>query len=378
RRKRKRRRSHWREKRRKKNGKDGPTVGCKLPSRQASIIVGLVPTVYEDGSFSRPDWMAPGLKSPKSIAAAFRQRFPEAPICRPVGSPEKRAWAAMQPSEATEKIRSRATVGESTNQGLLGQLLKDAAMAVFATLHVVFLVYLLEVVFFDVLVNIPVTTRSGATSVRMICPGCRSNKFMEPPGVSGHGWSNVSATKIRAIPDVGRAVVPLSGRYACTNLECPLVLASAKNAAIQKKVDFADDGRDEATIRKWYPNGATFTTQDDRDMRRYMSFAEKHWDGTWWPGGKFVRGTLVATPSVVVLNTIYNAGHDEDHMRRGIQVECKGEFFNMDGTWRIGLRVPGVPACLYFLMSETSKVHDFGAITCESKAQLRPLFMRCA
>ncbi|CAB1102665.1 unnamed protein product [Ectocarpus sp. CCAP 1310/34] len=117
-----------------------------------------------------------------------------------------------------------------------------------------------------------------------------------------------------------------------------------------------------------------------RDMRRYMSFAEKHGDGSLWPGWKFVRGTLVGTPSVAVLNTIYNAGHDEekDYMRRVIQAECEGQIVNMDGTWRIGLRVPGVPACLYFLLGENAKVHDYGAITSESKSELRPLFMRYA
>lgn len=65
-------------------------------------------------------------------------------------------------------------------------------------------------------------------------------------------------------------------------------------------------------------------------------------------------------------------------MRRVIQAECEGQIVNMDGTWRIGLRVPGVPACLYFLLGENAKVHDYGAIKSESKSQLRPLFMRCA
>eukprot|EP00752_Nemacystus_decipiens_P012351 g10949.t1 len=46
-------------------------------------------------------------------------------------------------------------------------------------------------------------------------------------------------------------------------------------------------------------------------MWRNMVFAKKHWGGTSWPGWKFNRGTLVATPSVAVLSTIYSTGHDE-------------------------------------------------------------------
>ena len=57
--------------------------------------------------------------------------------------------AAMQPSQVTSKMKARAEAGES-----MDQLLKEAAMAVFATTHVVFALYLHEVVFFDVLVAI--------------------------------------------------------------------------------------------------------------------------------------------------------------------------------------------------------------------------------
>lgn len=78
-----------------------------------------------------------------------------------------------------------------------------------------------------------------------------------------HAISRITL-QIRAIPDVGRVVVPLSGRYACQNPCCPLVLASAKKAAMKNKVEVADDGWDEATTQKWCPNGATFNTQDDR------------------------------------------------------------------------------------------------------------------
>eukprot|EP00752_Nemacystus_decipiens_P012352 g10949.t2 len=115
-------------------------------------------------------------------------------------------------------------------------------------------------------------------------------------------------------------------------------------------------------------------------MWRNMVFAKKHWGGTSWPGWKFNRGTLVATPSVAVLSTIYSTGHDEetDHMRRAIQSECDGEFLNVDGTWRIASRVVGMPDCLFFLLGEDAKVHDYGAVTGEHKNFLRPLYERYA
>lgn len=45
-------------------------------------------------------------------------------------------------------------------------------------------------------VIVQVTTPHGATGVRMICPGCRSNKAVVPPGTSGGGFPVTSADKV--------------------------------------------------------------------------------------------------------------------------------------------------------------------------------------
>lgn len=54
-----------------------------------------------------------------------------------------------------------------------------------------------------------------------------------------------------------------------------------------------------------------------------------------------------------------------------------GLFLNVDGTWRIGLRVLHGPDCLFFLMGEDAKIHDYGAFTSESHRELCPFFTRC-
>ncbi|CAB1120051.1 unnamed protein product [Ectocarpus sp. CCAP 1310/34] len=80
---------------------------------------------------------------PKYVAAAFNRRFPDAPICRPADSPEKRAAAAMKAAKVTPAMRTRVEKGE-----IMDVFLKEPAMAVFATTQVVFALYVHEVVFF--------------------------------------------------------------------------------------------------------------------------------------------------------------------------------------------------------------------------------------
>ncbi len=64
-------------------------------------------------------------------------------------------------------------------------------------------------------------------------------------------------------------------------------------------------------------------------------------------------------------------------MRRAIQSECDGEFANSDGTWRLPSRVPGVPNCLYTIMGEDGKVHDYAVLRSESKKEVEPFVVRC-
>ena len=138
----------------------------------AKSVMKHVPSAREDGIL-----LAPGakerdlLRPPAVVAAEFNKRFPEAPLCRPLESPEKLAEAAMNPAATTkamekraEKILLAAVPGETTaavrqraekKKGILEQLRMEAAMAVFATMNVVFALYMLEVVFFDILVKIP-------------------------------------------------------------------------------------------------------------------------------------------------------------------------------------------------------------------------------
>lgn len=59
--------------------------------------------------------------------------------------------------------------------------------------------------------------------------------------------------------------------------------------------------------------------QEIRDMERYIRFAmsqreierEAGKEPSVWPGWKFKHGTIIATPSVTVLNTMYSTGHGE-------------------------------------------------------------------
>ncbi|CAB1113640.1 unnamed protein product [Ectocarpus sp. CCAP 1310/34] len=223
--------------------------------KQARTVLDTLPKIAGNGTLTPPQWMKERHLPPKYVAAAFNRRFPDAPICRPADSLEKRAAAAMKAAKVTPAMSTRVENGE-----IIDVLLKESVMAVFATTQVVFALYVHEVM----------TTPGGAKGVRMIGPGCKSNSEVKPPGVSGHDFPNAGAQKairtfaIRAVPDVGRVVVPLAGRYFCTASGCPLVLESAKKAANKKKVVVADDGWDEATIREHCPNGGSFTTMDDR------------------------------------------------------------------------------------------------------------------
>ncbi|CAM9570500.1 unnamed protein product [Pylaiella littoralis] len=339
-------------------------------SRSARSVMRYMPRIAAGGALIPQGMRAgdAGVKSPRAVAAQFRARFPNAPICRPLESVEDRALAAMQLKAATPAMKKRAEEGED-----MGYLLREAAMGVFATVHVDVAIFAHELVFFPILVKderFQVQTENG-TAVVMICPGCKSNKFVKPPGVSGHGFPCLSA-KLRVAHDIAGVAVPVAGRYACLGPTCPLRMESAKRAAEKANVVIGDDGWDEDTIRKYSPNGASFTTMDDRymqllpeeivekfpyrffkqngtserlldvvratkgdlqsahrmlvagdqgqeirDMGRYFRFVgvqqemerKAGREPTLWPGWKFKRGTIAATPSVTVLNTIYSAGH---------------------------------------------------------------------
>ncbi|CAB1113369.1 unnamed protein product [Ectocarpus sp. CCAP 1310/34] len=254
------------------------------------------------------------------LSTAIYRRFPDAPICRPADSPEKRAAAAMKAAKVTPAMSTRVENGE-----IIDVLLKESAMAVFATTQVVFALYVHEVIRAvpDVgRVVVPLAGRYSCTAsgcplvlesakkpantkkvviaddewdeatIREHCPNggfftTMDDRYMHllpeeivsrlpfryfrQNGTSETLLDQVRATEgdlqIRAVPDVGRVVVPLAGRYSCTASGCPLVLESAKKAANKKKVVIADDGWDEATIREHCPNGGSFTTMDDRYMQ---------------------------------------------------------------------------------------------------------------
>eukprot|EP00752_Nemacystus_decipiens_P018077 g16209.t1 len=147
--------------------------------------------------------------------------------------PETRAVAAMQAAKtaaakAAAKAKSKAG-GSSDNEEVdVGQVMRQAAMATFATMNVRVVLYVHEVVFFQELVQLEefqFETKNGM-GVRMICPSCRTNKFVLPPGVQNNGYPNVSAKRVRVAYDVDGVVVPLAGRYRCKNPQCDLVLGS--------------------------------------------------------------------------------------------------------------------------------------------------------
>ncbi|CAM9753350.1 unnamed protein product [Pylaiella littoralis] len=233
-----------------------------------------LPTAAVDGSLRPPGTRggdAAVLPPPRVVAAQFRERFPEAPFCRPVESVEVRALAAMRPSSATAAMKKRAKKGgEVMDMEMLDDLLREAAMAVFATIHVVVIVYLLEVVFFEDLVKLKcfqVETASGR-GVMMICPGCKTNKYVVTPGHSGGGYPSLNSDRVRVAHDVCGVVMPIFGRYSCKNPKCSLVIDSAKKAARKAKKDVDATVWDEKTVLAFCPkNGVSFNTMDERYMK---------------------------------------------------------------------------------------------------------------
>lgn len=124
--------------------------GRLVPSNNAAA--GAPAALKGKGKGKSPAWKGKGM-SPKEIAAAFRERFPQAPICRPVDNVETRAIAAMKPTPA---IRKAATMANGRiDEERMRELLREAAMAVFATINVVVLAFVHEVVFFEQLVKDP-------------------------------------------------------------------------------------------------------------------------------------------------------------------------------------------------------------------------------
>ncbi|CAM9721759.1 unnamed protein product, partial [Pylaiella littoralis] len=171
------------------------------------------------------------LLSPAEVAAAFNSKFPQAPICRPAENVETRALAAMQPTAAMKK---KATAKDGrVDEVRLGELVREAAMAVFATVSVLVAVYVHEIVFFNLLVRdkrFQMLTAAGM-GVMMMCPSCLTNKFVHPPGVSGNGFPSIFSQKVRVAHDVDGVVAPLHAKYRCKNPQCPMVIESARRSA---------------------------------------------------------------------------------------------------------------------------------------------------
>ncbi|CAM9518125.1 unnamed protein product, partial [Hapterophycus canaliculatus] len=130
--------------------------------------------------------------------------------------------------------------------------------------------------------------------------------------------------------------------------------------------------------------------QEMRVMRRYIRFAEEQraierkgrLDGrcTVWPGWKFNRGTLISTPSVTVLNTLYKAGHEEDkyNMSAELVSNAGGEFLNIDATFRVAGKTMDDAQCLLFALGEDAKVHVYAAIKSEKQDEVQPVLERYA
>ncbi|CAB1106483.1 unnamed protein product [Ectocarpus sp. CCAP 1310/34] len=296
-------------------------------AKQARTVLDTLPKIAGNGTLTPPQWKKERHLPPKYVVAALNRRFPDAPICRPADSPEKRAAAAMKAAKVTPAMSTRVE-----NGAIIDVLLKELVMAVFATTQVVFALYVHEVV----------TTPSGAKGVRMICPGCKSNSEVKPPGVSGHDFPNAGAQKA-------------SRTFAGT-------LSSWKvpRRWPTKKVVIADDGWDEATSREHCPNGASFITMDDRILvagEQGRELREIHW--------------------CIRFRVLSSSTGQGAHATR-IHSQCEGQFLCMDGTWRIGLRVIDSPDCLCFLLGEDAKVHSYGAVQSERKEEIYLLLNRYA
>ncbi|CAM9751148.1 unnamed protein product [Ectocarpus sp. 6 AP-2014] len=141
--------------------------------------------------------------SPAAVARAFREKFPQVPICTPEEGVEARARAAMHPTAATTAMSRAATDGGAD----MGELLREAAMAAFATIHVAVALYIIVFVMCPPQVKV----NGGEVGVRTICPSCLTNEFVETPGVSRNGFPSVSRQKIRVAHDIHGVVVPVFG-----------------------------------------------------------------------------------------------------------------------------------------------------------------------
>ena len=79
--------------------------------------------------------------------------------------------------------------------------------------------------------------RTPEGGVLCICNHCLSNKFVRPPEHGGRAFVNnhfstIDSTNIRAEHGVSGIRTPLSGRYSCSNPDCPAVIQ-----AVSKKIN---------------------------------------------------------------------------------------------------------------------------------------------
>ncbi|CAN0254765.1 unnamed protein product, partial [Ectocarpus sp. 13 AM-2016] len=156
----------------------------------------------------------------------------------------------------------------------MGELLREAAMAAFATIHVAVALYVHEVVFFEELVRDPrfqVKTKGGELGVRMICPSCLTNEFVETPGVSGNGFPSVSSQKLRVAHDIHGVVVPVFGKYRYKNPACDLNIRSARKSAEKAEknggLKASEIVWNDAAVTSHCKNGVSFNTMDTRYMQ---------------------------------------------------------------------------------------------------------------
>ena len=65
--------------------------------------------------------------------------------------------------------------------------------------------------------------------------------------------------------DVGRVVIPVSGKYSCKNPKYPMLIASAKKAAeADLKAPIVIDWENEDTVKHYCKDGVSFNTMDER------------------------------------------------------------------------------------------------------------------
>lgn len=63
-------------------------------------------------------------------------------------------------------------------------------------------------------------------------------------------------------------------------------------------------------------------------------------------------------------------------MRREVVGQFRGQFLNMDGTFRCAGKVVDDASCLFFVMGEDAKIHTYGAVKSESRQDISPLVTR--